>query len=226
MLPVGQPVPLVDAPEQPARRIYEGRFVRLEPVHTERDSAELYPLSHGSDDVEALWTYMPYGPFADQTEMQSWMESIATESDPLFLTVRQRDTSTTLGMVSFLSIAAANRCLELGHIWYIPSAQRTRANTETAYLMLEEAFDRLACRRVEWKCDSLNAKSRAAAERLGFTFEGVFRQHRIVRQRNRDTAWFSIIDSEWPRARGHLRRWLYDNDDGLLSLTRLQGESR
>jgi len=91
--------------------------------------------------------------------------------------------------------------------------------------MLEEAFGRLACRRVEWKCDSLNSKSRAAAERLGFRFEGIFRQHRIVRQRNRDTAWFSIIDSEWPRVRDNLRRWLYDNDDGLLSLTQLQGES-
>ncbi|MBT6146001.1 MAG: GNAT family N-acetyltransferase [Gemmatimonadetes bacterium] len=222
MLPVGQPVPLVSVPEQPERRVYEGRFIHLAPVDPERDAAELYPLSHGSDELEALWTYMPYGPFAGAAEMQAWMADIAPETDPLFLTVRQVDTDNALGMVSFLSIAAANRCLELGHIWYVPAAQRTRANTETAYLMLEQAFDRLACRRVEWKCDSLNARSRAAAERLGFTFEGIFRQHRIVRQRNRDTAWFSLLDSEWPRVRDNLRRWLYDNEAGLLSLSSLQ----
>jgi RimJ/RimL family protein N-acetyltransferase len=226
MLPVGQPVPRIDSPGQPERRVYQGRFIHLAPVDPEPDAAELYGLSHGSLDVEALWTYMPYGPFANETDMLGWMASVATGSDPLFLTVRHADTGAALGMVSFLNIAAENRCLELGHIWYVPAAQRTRANTETAYLLLEEAFGRLSCRRVEWKCDALNARSRAAAERLGFTFEGIFRQHRIVRQHNRDTAWFAIIDGDWPRIRAHLRRWLYDNNDGALSLTQLQGASR
>lgn len=221
MLPVGQPVVSADAPEQPERRAYEGRFVLLAPVDPAHDAAELYPLSHGSDDVEALWTYMPYGPFAGQADMRAWMADISPGTDPLFLTVRHADTGAALGMVSFLSIAGPNRCLELGHIWYVPAAQRTQANTEAAYLMLEEAFRRLSCRRVEWKCDSLNAKSRAAALRLGFTFEGIFRQHRIVRQRNRDTAWFSLLDGEWPHVRDNLRRWLYDNESGTLSLTAL-----
>ncbi|MBQ36020.1 MAG: GNAT family N-acetyltransferase [Gemmatimonadaceae bacterium] len=221
MLPVGEPVPPLDAPQQPERRTYEGRFVHLGPVDPVGDADELFPRSHGSDDAEKLWTYMPYGPFDNGTGMQKWMAEIAPSADPMFFTVRHAETGAALGMVSFLNIAAPDRCLELGHIWYVPAAQRTRANTEAAHLMLEEAFERLCCRRVEWKCDSLNAKSRSAALRLGFSFEGIFRQHRIVRQRNRDTAWYSMLDSEWPRARDNLRRWLYDNEDGSLSLTAL-----
>ena len=149
MLSVGQPVVSADAPEQPERRAYEGRFVLLAPVDPAHDAAELYPLSHGSDDVEALWTYMPCSPFAGQADMRAWMADIKPGTDPLFLTVRHADTGAALGMVSFLSIAGPNRCLELGHIWYVPAAQRTQANTEAAYLMLEEAFGRLSCRRVE-----------------------------------------------------------------------------
>ncbi len=222
MLPVGQAVAPVEAPGGPTRRVYEGRFIDLTPLDPAVDAPALHPLSHGEGDVEHLWTYMPYGPFAGVCAMRSWMEQIAPGMDPAFFTVRHADTGAALGMVSFLNIAATDRCLELGHIWYVPSAQRTQANTEAAHLMLEEAFDRLQCRRVEWKCDSLNARSRAAALRLGFTFECIFRQHRIVRQRNRDTAWFSIVDREWPRVRENLRQWLYDND-GTLSLRRLNG---
>lgn len=219
MLPVGPQVPPVAGSATPARRMYEGRFVHLVPLAPSHDAAALYPQSHGDADLEALWTYLPYGPFASQADMQTWMSDIAPGEDPLFFSVRPVGTGDAVGMVSFLNIETASRCLELGHIWYVPAAQRTRANTEAAYLMMEESFQRLSCRRVEWKCDSLNARSRAAALRLGFTFEGIFRQHRIVRNRNRDTAWFSLLDSEWPRVRDNLRRWLYDNDDGGLSLT-------
>jgi RimJ/RimL family protein N-acetyltransferase len=225
MLPVGDPVDPAVAPPLPERRPYEGRYVHLLPLDPPRDAPDLYGPSHGSRQVEALWTYLPYGPFADADDMRRWMDDIAPQDDPTFFTVRHADSGEALGMVSFLNIDPANRCVELGHIWYLPAAQRTRTNTESIYLMMEEAFGRLASRRVEWKCDSLNARSRAAALRLGFTFEGIFRQHRIVRDRNRDTAWFSLLDSEWPAVRDNLRRWLYDNDDLSLSLTRMNSGS-
>ena len=115
-------------------------------------------------------------------------------------------TGDPVGVVSYLNIVAPDRRIELGHIWYVPAAQRGRANTETAYLLMRQAFDELGYRRVEWKCDALNARSRAAAERLGFTFEGVFRQHMIVKGRNRDTAWFSMTDTEWPARRAAIER--------------------
>lgn len=219
-LPVGDPVPAVDAPPRPASREYAGRFVRLCPVRPGADAAELFAASHG-DGRQALWTYMPVGPFADATAMGAWLAAIAPGDDPLYFTVRAGDTGAAVGMVSFLNLDSRDRRLELGNIWYAPAAQRTRANTEAAYLMLVEAFERLRCRRVEWKCDALNARSRAAALRLGFQFEGIFRQHRIVRGRNRDTAWFAVVDGDWPRVGANLRRWLYDNDDGALSLTQL-----
>jgi RimJ/RimL family protein N-acetyltransferase len=123
------------------------------------------------------------------------------------MTIESRDAG-PVGMAAFLNIVPEHRRLEIGHIWYAPSAQRTEANTETAYLMMREAFDELGYRRVEWKCDALNARSRAAALRLGFTFEGVFRAHMIVRGRNRDSAWFSLLDTEWPAVRDALERWL------------------
>jgi RimJ/RimL family protein N-acetyltransferase len=177
MLPIGKSVAPVEAPEQPERRVYEGHFVHLYPLNPGTDGSDLYGVSHGDEEIERLWTYLPYGPFASQEEMTAWVSQIETGLDPLFFTVRHAETQNALGMVSFLSLSAPNLCLELGHIWYAPDAQRTRANTEAAYLMLEEAFGRLRCRRVEWKCDSLNEKSRTAALRLGFTFEVIFRQH-------------------------------------------------
>ena len=120
------------------------------------------------------------------------------------MTIESRDAG-PVGMAAFMNIVPEHRRLEIGHIWYAPSAQRTEANTEAAYLMMREAFDELGYRRVEWKCDALNARSRAAALRLGFTFEGVFRAHMIVRGRSRDSAWFSLIDTEWPAAQGCAR---------------------
>lgn len=218
-LPVGAVVSPVDAPARPERRQYAGRFVRLCPVDPAADAAELFAASHG-DGRQAVWTYMPVGPFTDRAAMGAWLAQIAPGEDPLYFTVRDA-AAAAVGMVSFLSLDPPHRRLELGNIWYTPSAQRTRANTEAAYLMLAEAFERLRCRRVEWKCDALNLRSRAAALRLGFAFEGIFRQHRIVRGRNRDTAWFAIVDGDWPRVGANLRRWLYANDDGALSLTRL-----
>ncbi len=225
-LPVGVPVTPIDNPTPPRRQSYEGQFVSLTPVDAAADVAELYAASHGDPVREQLWTYMSNGPFADQAAMQGWLEQCQTSSEPLFFTVTDRaagrrvGAQRRVGIVSFLNIVPAQRRVELGHIWYAPEAQRTKVNTESIYLMLCESFDQQHCRRVEWKCDSLNARSRAAALRLGFQFEGIFRQHLIVRGRNRDTAWFGMTDGDWPRIKANLERWLYSGETGL-SLTEM-----
>jgi RimJ/RimL family protein N-acetyltransferase len=204
--PLGDPVEGGPA-RLPGRGVREGRFVTLSPVEPDLDAEPLWRAAHdGSPAADRLWTYLAYGPFADAASQREWLASIATSEDPLFLTVHAR--GAPIGVVSFMSVEPAMRRIELGHIWYVPSAQRTEANTETVFLMLREAFEELGNRRVEWKCDALNAPSRAAALRLGFTFEGVFRQHMIVKGRNRDTAWYSMTDAEWPAARAAFERWL------------------
>ena len=222
-LPVGNPVEPVSHVETPARARYEGQFVTLAPIDPASDLADLYACAHGSPACEHLWTYMGYGPFGDAADMGEWLRKIAPSSDPLFFAALDRPSGRRVGMVSFLNIVPDARRLELGHIWYAPQAQRTKVNTEAVYLMLCESFDRLGYRRVEWKCDALNARSRAAALRLGFRSEGIFRQHLIVKGRNRDTAWFSLLDREWPAVRKNLETWLYHNPDGKISLTQLHG---
>jgi RimJ/RimL family protein N-acetyltransferase len=200
--PVGAPVgPRTVA--APTREPLRGRFVTLEPIDPGRHAAGLFAAGHGSPQAEALWTYLPYGPFVDEAEMRAWLETLPRSSDPLFFAVI-RD-GRPVGMTSFLNVETAMRRVELGHIWFGPAAQRTEANTEAAFLMLDRSFAE-GFRRVEWKCDALNARSRAAAERLGFVFEGVFRQHMVVKGRNRDTAWFAITDADWPEVKAaHLR---------------------
>ena len=218
-LPVGnivQPIARIDLPR---KTDYEGRFIKLSPVNPQTDVAELHDCSHGSDVKEQIWTYMSYGPFDSTRSMHKWLEEGAASQDPLFFTVHHLESKQRVGMVSFLNIVSDMRRLELGHIWYAPNSQRSNVNTETIYLMLCEAFDRLKYRRVEWKCDSLNERSRAAALRLGFKFEGTFRQHIIVKGRNRDTAWYSMLDSEWAAIKQNLEMWLYQNPDWQLSLT-------
>jgi RimJ/RimL family protein N-acetyltransferase len=219
-LPVGEPVGGGPA-RAPERRSLEGRYVSLRPVDPARDVGPLWSASHdGSDEASRLWTYM-YEPFADAGEMLAWLEECARSDDPLFLTVVAHQAG-PVGMAAFLNVEPVHRRLEIGHIWYAPSAQRTEANTETAYLMMREAFDELGYRRVEWKCDALNERSRAAALRLGFTFDGVFRKHMIVRGRSRDSAWFSLLDDEWPAAKESLERWLVSDPDGRPSLASLR----
>jgi RimJ/RimL family protein N-acetyltransferase len=206
--PVGEPVGTTPA-KRPARSPLEGRFVTLVPLDLEAHAHGLFAYSHdGSDEAARMWTYLAYGPWPDETAMRTWLELLPQSEDPLFLTVIDRATGDPVGIVTFMSVDPAMRHLELGNIWYSPRAQRTRANTESVYLMLREAFDMLGNRRVEWKCDALNARSRAAAERLGFTFEGIFRQHMIIKGRNRDTAWYSMLDREWPAVRANVERWL------------------
>lgn len=225
-LPVGnivQPIASVDLPQ---RTDYVGKFITLSPVDPQADAAELYACSHGSDIKEQIWTYMSYGPFDSTHSMHRWLEEGAGSQDPLFFTVYHLESKQRVGMVSFLNIVSDMQRLELGHIWYSPESQRSNVNTEAIYLMLCEAFDRLKYRRVEWKCDSLNERSRAAALRLGFKFEGTFRQHMIIKDRNRDTAWYSMLDSEWTAIKKHMEMWLYQNPDQKLSLTALNSSKR
>lgn len=218
-LPLGGALPDQGPADRPAAASPSGRHAALRPLEPARDVLDLYARSHGDSATEALWTWMPYGPFADTDVMGSWLTECAASTDPLFRVVLDSD-SRPAGMASWLNIVPEHRRLELGHIWYSPDVQRTAINTETIYLMLCESFDRLGYRRVEWKCNALNTRSRNAAQRLGFRFEGIFRQHMIVKNRNRDTAWFALVDADWPAVKANMERWLYGNEPGL-SLTEL-----
>ena len=219
--PLGAVIEPLAHVDLPRHTDYKGEFIVLSPVNPQDDAEQLYECTHGSDMKEQIWTYMSYGPFENVHSMRRWLGTRAKSSDPLFFTVHHRESKHRVGMVSFLNITSDMRRLELGHIWYAPDAQRSSVNTESVYLMLCEAFDRLKYRRVEWKCDSLNERSRLAAMRLGFQFEGVFRQHMIVKGRNRDTAWYSILDKEWADVKKNMEMWLYQNPNQRLSLTTL-----
>jgi RimJ/RimL family protein N-acetyltransferase len=203
-LPVG---PAVDwkPVAAPPRKPLIGSYVRLEPVDPARHAGDLHQLSRGSP---ALWTYMGYGPFAELAAFRAWLEGCARESDPLFLSVIDGATGRPSGMASFMRITPAMGVIEIGHIWFAPAIQRTRQATEAIFLMMRHVFDDLGYRRLEWKCDALNAASRRAADRFGFVFEGIFRQHMIYKGRNRDTAWFAIIDRDWPAIKDGFERFL------------------
>ena len=218
-LPVGY---AVEPPKQlvrPGTGTYEGRYVSMSPVNPGQDVDELFECSHGSGDFEQLWTYMPYGPFENKNQMKIHLEGCAKSSDPLFFTISDKASAKKTGVVSFLNIVEAHQRIELGHIWYSPRVQRTMVNTETIYLMLCESFDRLNYRRVEWKCDALNAKSRLAAQRLGFSFEGIFYKHIINKNHNRDTAWFAMLDNDWANIKANMEKCLYGSEDDF-SLTK------
>ncbi|MFT5048997.1 MAG: RimJ/RimL family protein N-acetyltransferase [Chlamydiales bacterium] len=207
-LPIGAPVPDPTPRKRPPHTVLGGKAVTLEPLDLERHGAGLQRASHGSTEREQVWRYMPAGPFPSEDALCSWYELTLAPGDPLFYAVVDPLSSNPIGVVSYLNIETTHGAVEIGHIWYTPDVQRSNVNTESCYLLLRHAFDDLGYRRVEWKCDSLNARSRVAALRLGFQFEGIFRQHRIVGGLNRDTAWFSITDSEWPVLRSAMERWL------------------
>lgn len=218
-LPIGY---VVDPPKKlvcPDGRTCEGRYVSMSRLDPELDVDELFECSHGSRGFEQIWTYMPYGPFEDKDQMRIHLDHCAKSSDPLFMSVTDKASAKKTGVVSFLNIVKAHQTIELGHIWYSPRVQRTMVNTETIYLMLCESFDHLKYRRVEWKCNALNARSRLAAQRLGFSFEGIFYKHFINKNRNRDTAWFAMLDDDWVNIKTNMEKFLYAGKDGF-SLTK------
>jgi RimJ/RimL family protein N-acetyltransferase len=204
--PIGFPLPDWSPRQRPPRTPMEGRFCQIEPLDR-RHAAGLF-AANAEDTEGRIWTYLPYGPFASLEPFQGWVEAMARGEDPLFHAVLDRASGRALGVASYLRIDPPVGVIEVGHINYAPALQRRPAATEAMYLMMRRVFDELGYRRYEWKCDALNAPSRAAAERLGFRHEGLFRQATIYKGRNRDTAWYSILDREWPALRDAFERWL------------------
>lgn len=204
--PIGTPLPGWTPPPPPPRTSITGRFCRVEPLQPERHSADLF-AANSADSEGRMWTYLNCGPFATLAEYQAWMTATCGGDDPLFHAIIDATTERVVGVASYMRIAPGAGSIEVGHVAFSPLLQRQPAATEAMFLMMQRAFG-LGYRRYEWKCDALNAPSRAAAQRLGFKFEGVFRQALVYKGRNRDTAWFSIIDQEWPALQSAFIHWL------------------
>jgi RimJ/RimL family protein N-acetyltransferase len=204
--PLGWRVDGWTAPPFPPREPMVGRTCRLEPLDAAAHAAQLHEANRRDRDG-ANWTYLPYGPFETLDAYATWAAAVAAAADPQFYAVIDLATGKPVGVASYLRIDPVAGSIEVGHIHYSPLLQRTVAATEAMYLMMKRAFD-LGYRRYEWKCNALNAPSRAAAMRLGFSYEGIFRQARVDKSRNRDTAWYAMIDSEWPALDVAFRRWL------------------
>ncbi len=207
---VDPPPPAVFAGRMPMH----GRTVSLEPLDPRLHCDELFERGHAHEAALAIWEYLPYGPFADLTAMRDWMRSCAAQADPVFFAIRDRVGGGLGGMCSFLNIHPMAGSVEIGHIWFLPEMQGTLQTTEALFLMMRQVMDELGYRRLEWKCNAMNEDSRRAARRLGFRYEGTFYNHLIVKGCNRDTAWYSILDNEWPALRANFERWLRpDNFD-------------
>jgi RimJ/RimL family protein N-acetyltransferase len=200
---IGAPVPDWRPPPRPPRAGLAGRHVRLEPLAPDHAGA-LHAALSGAD---AVWTYLPYGPFDTKQGYAQWIATNAAGQDPLFFALVDLASGRAGGVASYLRITPKAGSIELGHIALSPALQKSRAATEAWYLMMDWAFT-AGYRRFEWKCDARNLASRRAAERLGLSYEGTFRQATVVKRRNRDTAWFAAIDGEWPALRDAFTRWL------------------
>jgi len=200
--------PVVDATPRPlpARIPIRGQYVHLEPLHR-RHAADLWRAAQAPG-AETSWDYLGYGPFASEDAMAAFVADFAANHDPMAWAVRPITTGVVTGWLTLMEIQPRNAAIELGHIWFGPPMQRTRAGTEAMFLLLRMAADELGYRRLVWKCNALNAPSRRAADRLGFTYEGTLRAHMIVKGGRRDTAFFSILDDEWPHCRDALLAWL------------------
>lgn len=196
----------------PDRTTIKGRYVDLEPQHAARHAEELFNAGHGSDEALRIWDYLAYGPWPDVEAFGATLRQQSSSFDPVFYCIRSKASGKVCGQASFLDINAGNGVIEIGHIWFAPELQRTRGATEALFLMLKTAMDDLGYRRVQWRCNSLNKKSRQAARRLGFRFEGIFYNHMIFKGQNRDTTWYSILDDEWPEVRAILEAWLSDDN--------------
>jgi RimJ/RimL family protein N-acetyltransferase len=211
--PIGVPLPDWTTPQTPSRTAMTGGHCRLEPPD-ERFAAELYAAA-AQDPDGRTWTYLPYGPPRSEDEYRQWMIATCFGDDPLFFVIVDAATGRAVGQAAYLNIKPSQGSIEVGHVYFSPLASRTRVATEAMYLMMRRAFE-LGYRRYEWKCDALNAPSRAAAERFGFSYEGIFRQATVVKGRNRDTAWYAAIDSEWPALSAAFEAWLapenFDSD--------------
>ncbi len=228
-LPIGEEVDWAGA-RAPVRGELRGEHVLLRPVVAE-DAEALFAISHLPDGDPTIWTYLPDGPYESPQQLYGMLAWASTSEDPLYFAIVALPAERPLGISSYLRITPQFGVIEIGHIWFGPELKRTIAATEAIYLLARHAFDELGNRRLEWKCNALNAASRRAAERFGFTFEGIFRKHQIVKGRNRDTAWYAITDEQWPAIRSGFEAWLApSNFDGYMrqrsSLSELIGAAR
>jgi RimJ/RimL family protein N-acetyltransferase len=192
----------------PARTVLEGTEIRLEPIDPAIHAKDLYEASHTTDEGRAIWNYLPEGPWPNLEAYTAHVRACAGSQDRIFHALRPLPDGPACGQASFMDIHPGNGVIEIGYIWFAPALQRTRAATEALYLMLDYAMTNLRYRRMQWRCNALNAKSRAAARRLGFRYEGTFYNHLIFKGLNRDTAWYSILDDEWPDVKARLEAWL------------------
>lgn len=196
---------------RPGRTPIEGRYVELQPLDPAKHAEALWRGLSGAAN-EDLWLYMPDGPFTERAAFDAHMEAKAISDDPLFFAIVDRKTGLAAGRATLMRIDQPNRVIEVGGIIYTRALQRSRGATEAMYLFARYVFEDLGYRRYEWKCNALNEASRRAALRLGFQFEGIFRQHMIIKGKNRDTAWFSMLDSEWPARKREFERWLDESN--------------
>ena len=212
--PIGSPVPGWTQRSRPSRNTVEGRFCRLEGFNPSRHAADLHAANIAGDDGRG-WTYMAYGPFGTLQDYLKWAEPASESLDPLYYAIIDKKTGKAVGLASLMRIDPANGAIEVGNIKYAPTLQRTPMATEAMFLLMRMVFDDLGYRRYEWKCDSLNGPSRSAALRLGFFYEGLFRQAVVYKGRSRDTAWFAMTDKDWAVLKPVYETWLApDNFDG------------
>ncbi|MEI8035187.1 MAG: GNAT family protein [Betaproteobacteria bacterium] len=225
---IGQPIGLalpewhIPLPLAPYR--FKGRYCHIEPLVSPLHAHALYE-ANALDTNDSGWTYMAYGPFEQLTAFEQWVKEAAQSTDPLFHALVDPFTQKAVGVASYLRIDRSNGVIEIGHLKFSPRMQQSRMATEALYQFIKHSFD-LGFRRCEWKCDALNAPSRRAAQRLGFQFEGIFRQASVYKGRNRDTAWYAIIDKDWPHLQSAFKQWLnpanFDNNgQQILSLSGL-----
>ena len=191
----------------PSAQLLEGRFIRLEKLDPARHAEGLFNALQGPGADPKLWDYLPYGPFPERSVFNDWLNNHAANSDPYFFAVIDRLSGDVQGILSLMSIVPAQGRIEIGHVTFGAPMQRSPKSTEAVYLLAKESFA-MGYRRLEWKCNNGNARSKYAAERLGFSFEGVFRQHMVVKGQNRDTAWYSMLDGEWPARKEAFEKWL------------------
>ena len=205
-LPVGAQVDATPA-KRPERTPLRGNYVTLLPLKANKHGDSLWEATRGEQN-DALWLYLFEGPFRKREDFDISLQAMEVSEDPFYFAILDNASGRCTGRASYLRIEPRNRCIEVGSILYSPLLQRTAGATEAMFLMMRHAFEDLGYRRYEWKCNHLNAPSRRAAVRLGFTFEGIFRRHMIQKGRNRDTAWYSMLDEEWPERKRAFERWL------------------
>ncbi|MCY4313498.1 MAG: GNAT family protein [Gammaproteobacteria bacterium] len=226
---VGHAVTGWSRPPRPQKTVLSGQYSRLEPLNIDRHAKQLHE-AYSKDQENRIWVYLPYGPFDDFHSFKEWLECGCLSDDPQYYAVINLASGQAEGVATYLRIKPDAGSIEVGHINYSPALQGTPAATEAMYLMMRNAFD-LGYRRYEWKCNALNGKSCRAAIRLGFQYEGTFRQMMVVKGRNRDTAWYSMLDHEWPKIKQAFAAWLSpenfdESGQQHTSLSELMREAR